>query len=194
MNSITEIFNNSNHLLDSISAFVDRYIGGSLLRKCGITKIVDDVVVFLIVLREDDDPIALAQAFDGLPEGGDDPGVPVDGDGVGVVEHAHGQRRDQVRRQPEEPVGGLGLEGPEILKGVSRHLLEMHHLSGAPDIVPPGEMQLPGDGPVHLAVIADDDTGLLRQIFRADDGHLRGKQPDEEPEDLIDQRCFFIFH
>ena len=44
MNSITEIFNNSNHLLDSISAFVDRYIGGSLLRKCGITKIVDDVV------------------------------------------------------------------------------------------------------------------------------------------------------
>ena len=44
MNSITEIFDNSKHLLDSISTFVDRYIGSTLLRKCGICKIVDKVI------------------------------------------------------------------------------------------------------------------------------------------------------
>ena len=43
MNSITEIFNNSKDLLDSISTFVEKYIGAELLRKCNITKIVDNV-------------------------------------------------------------------------------------------------------------------------------------------------------
>ena len=43
MKSITEIFNNSNDLLDSISIFVEKYIGAELLRKCNITKIVDNV-------------------------------------------------------------------------------------------------------------------------------------------------------
>ena len=43
MKSIAEIFDNSKELLDSISNFVDKYIGSSLLRKCGITKIVDIV-------------------------------------------------------------------------------------------------------------------------------------------------------
>ena len=43
MISIAEIFDNSKQLLDSITGFVDKYIGCSLLRKCGIRKIVDDV-------------------------------------------------------------------------------------------------------------------------------------------------------
>ncbi len=43
MKSIAEIFDNSKELLDSISNFMDKYIGSSLLRKCGITKIVDSV-------------------------------------------------------------------------------------------------------------------------------------------------------
>ena len=43
MKSIAEIFDNSKELLDSISNFIDKYIGSSLLRKCGITKIVDSV-------------------------------------------------------------------------------------------------------------------------------------------------------
>ena len=43
MKSITEIFDNSKELLDSISNFIDKYIGSSLLRRCGITKIVDSV-------------------------------------------------------------------------------------------------------------------------------------------------------
>ena len=43
MKSIAEIFENSNHLLNGISNFVDKYIGSSLLRRCNITKIVDDV-------------------------------------------------------------------------------------------------------------------------------------------------------
>ena len=43
MNSISEIFENSKHLLDSVDSFVSKYIGCSLLRKCGIKKIVDGV-------------------------------------------------------------------------------------------------------------------------------------------------------
>ena len=43
MKSIAEIFDNSKDLLDSISNFMGKYIGSPLLRKCGITKIVDSV-------------------------------------------------------------------------------------------------------------------------------------------------------
>ena len=43
MNSITEIFKNSKQLLESVDHFVDKYIGCSLLRKCGITKVVDTI-------------------------------------------------------------------------------------------------------------------------------------------------------
>lgn len=43
MHSISEIFDNSKQLLDSIGNFVNKYIGCDLLRKCGITKIVDEV-------------------------------------------------------------------------------------------------------------------------------------------------------
>ena len=42
MISIAEIFDNSKELLDSISGFVDKYIGTELLRKCHITKVVDN--------------------------------------------------------------------------------------------------------------------------------------------------------
>jgi len=44
MNSIEEIFDNSNQLIDGIHHFFDRYIGNSLLRKCGIRKIVDKIM------------------------------------------------------------------------------------------------------------------------------------------------------
>ena len=43
MNSIAEIFENSKQLLDSVDSFVNKYIGCSLLKKCGIKKIVDSV-------------------------------------------------------------------------------------------------------------------------------------------------------
>ena len=38
MNSITEIFENSKHLLDSVDSFVNKYVGCSLLRKCVSAK------------------------------------------------------------------------------------------------------------------------------------------------------------
>lgn len=43
MKSIADIFDNSKELLDSITNFVEKYIGSSLLRRCNITKIVDSV-------------------------------------------------------------------------------------------------------------------------------------------------------
>ena len=44
MNSITEIFNNNNHLSSRIESFFNKYIGCSLLRKCTISKIVDSAI------------------------------------------------------------------------------------------------------------------------------------------------------
>lgn len=43
MRSIADYFVECNDILRSIDSFVRRYIGNGLLRKCGITKIVDDV-------------------------------------------------------------------------------------------------------------------------------------------------------
>lgn len=44
MNSIAENFDDSKHIITKgIISFVDKYIGCSLLRKCGITKIVDEM-------------------------------------------------------------------------------------------------------------------------------------------------------
>ena len=43
MNRIADIFQNSKPLLDGIVSFVDKYIGSELLRKCHITKIVDEI-------------------------------------------------------------------------------------------------------------------------------------------------------
>ena len=43
MNSIAEIFQDGKQLLDGITNFVNKYIGCTLLRKCGITKVVDTV-------------------------------------------------------------------------------------------------------------------------------------------------------
>ena len=44
MKSIAEIFDNGNQMIDSIHHFFDRYIGSKLLRKCGISKIVDKII------------------------------------------------------------------------------------------------------------------------------------------------------
>ena len=43
MNRIAEIYQNSKPILDNIVSFVDSHIGNNLLRKCHITKIVDEV-------------------------------------------------------------------------------------------------------------------------------------------------------
>ena len=44
MKSIAEIFDNGNQMIDSIHYFFDRYIGNKLLRKCGISKVVDKII------------------------------------------------------------------------------------------------------------------------------------------------------
>ncbi len=43
MNRISDYFQDDNQLLKSITNFVNKFIGCSLLRKCGITKVVDSV-------------------------------------------------------------------------------------------------------------------------------------------------------
>ena len=159
-----------------------------------LLKGVDDVVVLVIALGEDDDAAARLQAADALPEGGDQPGVVVDGDGVGVIEDQQRQRHDQMAQELEEPAGALGLARPEIPVGVGRHLLPVHHLPGAPDVVGAGNVKLPRDGAVHMAVVAHDDAGLLRQLLRALQAVLGGKKPDKPADDLVKQTCFFLFH
>ena len=47
------------------------------------------VVVLVVILGKDDDPVSLAQLLHGLPEGADDPHVVAHPDGVGVIEEKH---------------------------------------------------------------------------------------------------------
>ena len=44
MKSIADFFDNGNQMLEGIHRFFNRYIGNSLLRRCGISKIVDKII------------------------------------------------------------------------------------------------------------------------------------------------------
>ena len=44
MQSISEIMNNSKPILENIELFFKKYIGTALLQRCGITKVVDEIV------------------------------------------------------------------------------------------------------------------------------------------------------
>ena len=44
MNIIADLFQDGKQLIDSVSDFVDKYIGSSLLSRCNITKIVDTII------------------------------------------------------------------------------------------------------------------------------------------------------
>ena len=118
----------------------------------------------------------------------------VDGDGVGVVEQAHGEGCDQIGQQAEKPVRPFGVERPEIGEGIVRRLVPVQQLPGAPDVFVPREVQLPDDGSVHLGVVADKDTGFIRQIFLSHDRRPPVKQVDKEAQDLIQYGLFFLLH
>ena len=157
-----------------------------------ILKLVDDVVIVLVLLREDDEVVPLLQALHGGAEGRDEPRVVPDRDRVRVIEDADRERRDDVREQFIKPVRPLGLLAPEIAEGVAVHVLPLEHLPGAPDVLPPREIELAHDRAVHLRVVADDDGRLLREILRADEFGFRIKQPHQPADDAIDQRCLFV--
>ena len=157
-----------------------------------ILKLVDDVVVVLVLLREDDEVVPLLQALHGGAEGGDEPRIVPDRDRVRVVEDADRERRDEVREELIKPVRPLRLLAPEIAEGVAVHVLPREHLPGAPDVLLPREIELAHDRAVHLRVVADDDGGLVRQVFRADDARFRIKQPHQPADDAVDQRCLLV--
>ena len=56
MNSISEIMGNSKPVLDNIELFFKKYMGSTLLRRCGITKLVDEIVEGN-VMKYHDNPI-----------------------------------------------------------------------------------------------------------------------------------------
>lgn len=53
MKSISEIMENSKPVLDSVERFYKKYIGSALLRRCGITKLVDEVIEGNVVKYQD---------------------------------------------------------------------------------------------------------------------------------------------
>ena len=159
-----------------------------------VLKVVDDVVVLVVAFGENDDTAALVQPLHRLPEGGDQPRIVADRHRVGVVEQAHGDRRDGIAEQLEEPAHTLGLAGPEVPIRVGGDLGPFHHLTRAPDVVLAGHMELSGDGAVDLAVVSDDDAGLPLQVFRSRQPVLGRKEPDEPAEHAIDPGGFFVVH
>jgi len=70
----------------------------------------------------------------------------------------------------------------------------MHHLSGAPDIVSAGAVELGADGAVHLGVIAHKNAGLVGKIFRADHLNFRIEEPNTALQKFVQQRCFLFCH
>ena len=123
---------------------------------------------------------------DGIAERGDQTCIVIDGNRMRVVEETERQRDDQVAQNPVEPSCPLRLARPEILIGVGCDLLPVHHLPRTPDIVL--------SRPVHVAVVSDDHTGLLREILRSLQPVFRREQPDQPAKDPVDPRRFLVFH
>ena len=130
-----------------------------------ILELANDMVMGHTVLWEDDHMFAFLQPLNGLLEGRNDPGVVVNADGIGVIENTHGKGRDYVRQQLIKPPDIFRLFGPEILVGVGRHILHMHHFSGTPDIMTARCVKLTCNRSVHLAVITHDDRCFFRYIL-----------------------------
>ena len=151
-----------------------------------------DVVVLIIAFRKDHHAAALVQPLHRAAEGRDEAGVVINPHGMGAVENQHAQRGNQIAGDFKQPADRLRLSGPEVAVGIGRHLLQVHHFACAPDIVLSGDIEFPGDGAEHLAVVADDDAGLVRQVFRPLEAVFRGKLPHEPADDPIEAGCFFV--
>ena len=133
--------------------------------------------------------VARLEAFHRVPEGIDDPGVVVHGDGVAAAHDAGGKGGDDVAQQPEQGLEGLGLFVPEVVIGVVRDLLGGHHLPGAPDGPLSREIELRQNGPVGLRMVAYHNGGLFRKVFGALHSGLWIEDPNELPADPV--KCFF---
>ena len=149
-----------------------------------LLKPVDDLIISCGAFREHHHIGPFAKGEGGIAEGGEDAAVLIYADGVGIVENANGQRGNQIGKQMIEPADGLGLAAPEVLIGIGGHFLPVHHLTGAPDGPVAGNVELCNDGAVHLAVVADDEAWLLRNVLdslRRDLGVAYLYQPPDDP-------------
>ena len=119
------------------------------------------------------------EALHSVPEGVDDPGVVVHGDGVAAAHDAGGKGGDDVAQQPEQGLEGLGLFVPEVVIGVVRDFLGGHHLPGAPDGPFSREIELRQNRPVGLRVVAHHNGGLFGKVLGALHSGLWIKNPDK---------------
>ena len=156
-----------------------------------VLKIIEDVVMLHIMLREDHNMIPLLKPLYRIFEGADQPGVMVDTDGVGIVEHHHGERCNEVGQQLKPRMGPFGLLGPEIPESILRNIFQVHHLPCAPGKVLSGAVQLSTDGAVHLGVVAHDDAGLPGKILPSD-GFYFGIEKGNSTFDKFVQQGFFL--
>ena len=139
-------------------------------------KISDNMIVFFVMFRENDEIVSFLQHGEGGAEGVQDPIVLVNGNGARVVENQYGQRRDDVGSQFKKRPQQLRLFCPKIRVDISWNLFQLHHLTGAPGVAIFGKIQFAGDGTVKLSVISHEDARLLGKIFEAHNVHLRIKQ------------------
>jgi len=130
-----------------------------------ILKLANDMVMRHTVLREDDHMVAFLQPLNGLFESGNDSGIMVNADGIGVVKNAYRKRCNNVRQELIKPPDIFWLFGPEILVGVGWHILQVHHFSGAPDIMTARRVKLACNGSVHLAMVAHNDRCFFWYIL-----------------------------
>ena len=150
-----------------------------------VLKFVQNVVISLVLFREDDHGIAFAQLLDRGAVGRDQARVVINGDRARIVEQQYGQRRDHIAEHAEKRAAPARLEGPEIRVGIGGNLAPAHHFPGAPGVVFPRKIELGDDRAIHLRVVAHNDAGLVGQLVRADDLRPAVKQADQRADEQI---------
>jgi len=91
--------------------------GAPVIQLCHIhkafLKIVDDMIMRLIILRENNDVLIFIQRSQRLLQSRAQACVTIDGDGVGVVEDADRQRCDDIGHDLKKPADIFWLVAPE---------------------------------------------------------------------------------
>jgi hypothetical protein len=109
----------------------------------------------------------------------------VDGDGVRVVEKKQCKWSYDPGQDFIEPERPFGLERPEVGKSVIGDLAPVHHFAGTPYIMFPGNIQLSEYRTVHLTVVSDNYTRLIREYFRIPAFEFRRKKPDKKFDNFV---------
>lgn len=158
-----------------------------------ILKLVDDMVIRLMLFREDHDIRSVLQVPDRFSEGVPYAHIAIYGNGEGRAEKPGKKRRDHLGQKAEKPLDFRAFVSPKIRHGVVVEFLFVNHSGFAPNHFGIGEKALHGDGAMYLGVISDEDGRILWEVFEAYTFSFPIKQLDDELQQSEARRLLFVF-